>query len=146
MTLDWTAFTPFSAAIGGALIGLGAAMLLLLTGRVAGVSGILGGLLGLDRQDMPWRAAFLAGLLVTPLLVTWASGPPAIVIEAAPLTLVAAGFLVGIGTRYGAGCTSGHGICGLSRLSPRSIVATLCFMAAGFVTVLVVRHVLGGNA
>ncbi|HSV18189.1 MAG TPA: YeeE/YedE thiosulfate transporter family protein [Casimicrobiaceae bacterium] len=146
MTLDWTAFTPMSAALGGALIGLGSAMLLLLTGRVAGVSGILGGLLGLDRRDMPWRAAFLLGLLVTPLLFAWAHRTPTIVVEAAPMTLIVAGFLVGIGTRYGAGCTSGHGICGLSRLSPRSFVATLCFMAAGFVTVLIVRHVLGGGA
>jgi uncharacterized protein len=145
MTIDWTAFTPAPAALGGALIGLGTAMLLLLTGRVAGVSGILGGLLGPDRRDMPWRAAFLLGLLVTPLLAAWAHHPPAIVIEAAPLTLVVAGFLVGIGTRYGAGCTSGHGICGLARLSPRSLVATLCFMAAGFVTVLIVRHGLTGG-
>ena len=143
MTVDWASFTPGSAAIGGVLIGLGAAMLLLLNGRVAGVSGILAGLLRPDRADTPWRAAFILGLVATPLVYGAVSARPRITIAAAPATLVAAGFLVGIGTRYGGGCTSGHGICGLSRLSSRSLVATAAFMAAGFATVYVVRHLVG---
>jgi uncharacterized membrane protein YedE/YeeE len=143
MTIDWASFTPLSAAIGGVLVGLGAALLLLLNGRVAGVSGILAGLLRPDRRETPWRAAFILGLVATPLAYGAVTQLPSITIAAAPATLVAAGFLVGIGTRYGAGCTSGHGICGLSRLSPRSLVATLAFMAAGFATVYVTRHLLG---
>jgi uncharacterized membrane protein YedE/YeeE len=146
MTLDWIAFTPSSAAAGGALIGVGAAMLVLLNGRVAGVSGILGGLLQPDRTEAPWRAAFILGLIVAPLLVAAVATLPPVVIDARPMVLIAAGFLVGIGTRYGAGCTSGHGVCGVARLSPRSLVATLCFMAAGFATVFVVRHLIATAA
>jgi len=143
MSIDWASFTPGSAAAGGVLIGLGAAMLLLLNGRVAGVSGILAGLLRPDRTETPWRAAFIAGLLASPLVYGAFTQLPGIAITSSPATLLASGFLVGIGTRYGAGCTSGHGVCGLSRLSPRSLAATLAFMAAGFATVYVVRHLLG---
>lgn len=140
MTIDWASFTPGSAAIGGALIGCAAAMLLLLNGRVAGISGIIGGLFRPKREDVSWRVAFIAGLVVAPAIYGIATRLPDIRIDASLPTLALAGFLVGIGTRYGSGCTSGHGICGTSRLSPRSIVATLCFMAAGFATVFVVRH------
>ena len=142
MTIDWASFTPGSAAIGGALIGCAAAMLALLSGRVAGVSGIIGGLLRPQRGDLSWRIAFVAGLLVAPAIYGLVTRLPDITIDATLPTLALAGLLVGIGTRYGSGCTSGHGICGISRLSARSIVATLCFMAAGFATVFVVRHLL----
>jgi uncharacterized protein len=146
MTIDWNAFTPWTALAGGALIGLGAAMLLLLAGRIAGISGIVGGLLRPAAGDAGWRLAFVAGLVLAPLLFALVRALPDARIEAGPLALVAAGLIVGIGTRYGAGCTSGHGVCGLARLSPRSLVATLAFMAAGFATVFVVRHVIGGAA
>ncbi|HTP99148.1 MAG TPA: YeeE/YedE family protein [Casimicrobiaceae bacterium] len=142
MTIDWTHFTPWSAAIGGALVGLGAAMMVLLNGRIAGISGILGGLLRPTREDAPWRLAFVAGLVLAPAAYLVAAPLPEIVVAAPYPVLILAGFLVGIGTRYGSGCTSGHGICGLSRLSPRALVATACFMATGFATVFVVRHVL----
>jgi uncharacterized membrane protein YedE/YeeE len=140
MTIAWAAFTPWSAALGGALIGLGAALLLLLNGRVAGISGILGGLLRPGRGELAWRIAFLAGLVLAPALYSIGAALPEIAIETRYPVLAIAGLLVGIGTRYGAGCTSGHGVCGVSRLSWRSIVATLCFMIAGFATVFVVRH------
>lgn len=143
MTIAWDAFTPLSSFAGGALIGLSAALLILGSGRVAGISGILGGLLKPGGPDTGWRLAFLAGLLAAPLL--W--GLFAALPDARPMagtgTLVIAGLLVGVGTRYGSGCTSGHGVCGLSRLSPRSLVATLAFMGAGFVTVYFVRHLFG---
>ncbi len=125
------------------MIGVAAALLLLFNGRIAGISGILGGLLGASRGDRLWRAMFVAGLLLAPLAWSVASQLPAMQIDAGWGTLVAAGLLVGIGTRYAAGCTSGHGVCGLSRLSPRSLAATACFMAAGFATVYLVRHVAG---
>ena len=143
MTIDWAAFTPWSAALGGALIGAGAAMLLLLNGRIAGISGILGGLLRPERSEMPWRLAFLAGLVLAPSLYATVRTLPEVAIDTSYPVLATAGLLVGNGTRYAAGCTSGHGICGVSRLSPRSIAATLCFMVAGFATVFVVRHVVG---
>jgi uncharacterized membrane protein YedE/YeeE len=143
MTIDWSAFTPLSAAIGGALIGLAAVLFALLNGRIAGVSGIVGGLLGSKPGDRAWRLAFVAGMVGAPLLHALVAAAPAVRIDAEASTLVIAGLLVGIGTRYGAGCTSGHGVCGLSRLSPRSLVATLCFMLAGFATVFVMRHLLG---
>lgn len=142
MTVDWAAFTPLSAVIGGAIIGVAAAMLLLLNGRVAGVSGIVGGLLQPLRGDVAWRIAFIAGLLLAPAAYSFATRLPPIAIDASYPALIVAGLLVGIGTRYGSGCTSGHGVCGLARLSPRSLVATLLFMAAGFATVFVVRHLL----
>ncbi|OZB13565.1 MAG: YeeE/YedE [Marinobacter sp. 34-60-7] len=141
--IAWNNFTPFSALIGGILIGLAAASFVLLNGRIAGISGILGGLLIPTQGDRAWRIAFLAGLIGAPLLWLLAADLPAITINAGYPALIAAGLLVGIGTRYGSGCTSGHGVCGLSRLSPRSLVATLCFMGAGFVTVYIIRHLLG---
>jgi uncharacterized membrane protein YedE/YeeE len=137
-------FTPLSALVGGALIGLAAAMLWLGNGRTAGISGIVGGLFTPNAGDVGWRVAFIAGLVAAPLLYGVATGamPESAVSGAAP-TVVAAGLLVGFGTRLGGGCTSGHGVCGMARLSPRSIAATLVFMACGFATVFVVRHLLG---
>ena len=140
--IDWNHFTPLASGIGGMLIGLSAALLIVFAGRVAGISGIVGGLLGWPRGDIAWRLAFLAGLVAAPLLYALAAPLPSVRVDAGTPALLAAGLLVGIGTRYGAGCTSGHGVCGLSRLSPRSLVATLAFMGAGFVTVFVIRHVL----
>jgi uncharacterized membrane protein YedE/YeeE len=143
MNIAWDAFTPWSSLAGGVLIGLSAALLILGSGRVAGISGIVGGLLKPGGPDTNWRLAFLGGLLAAPLLWRVFAALP----EAQPVAgggmLVVAGLLVGIGTRYGSGCTSGHGVCGLSRLSPRSLAATLAFMGAGFATVYVVRHLLG---
>jgi uncharacterized membrane protein YedE/YeeE len=143
MTIDWIAFTPWSAAIGGVIIGIAVALLVLVNGRVAGISGIVGGMLLPRAGDFVWRLAFVAGLLVAPLIYAAVAARPAITIEAGYPVLVGAGLLVGLGTRFANGCTSGHGVCGLSRLSPRSLVATLSFMAAGFITVFLVRHVLG---
>ncbi|MEO7159244.1 MAG: YeeE/YedE family protein [Polaromonas sp.] len=142
MIIDWNHFTPWSALAGGALIGLAAALLLLLNGRIAGISGVLGGLLKPLRDDIAWRAAFMLGLVVAPLAYGLIELPPLPQIDAGYGALIIAGLLVGVGTRYGSGCTSGHGVCGLSRLSPRSLVATASFMAAGFATVFVIRHLL----
>lgn len=142
MTINWTAFTPWSALLGGMLIGLAAAMFALLNGRIAGISGVLGGLLKPVRGDIAWRAAFVLGLVGAPLVYALFAVLPAVHIEAGDGALIIAGLLVGVGTRYGSGCTSGHGVCGLSRLSPRSLVATVTFMAAGFATVFVLRHLL----
>jgi len=143
MTIDWSVFTPWSAMTGGVLIGLAAALFLLVNGRVAGISGIVGGMLHPRSGDLAWRLAFIAGLLLAPLACATVGVRPSATIDASYPVLIAAGLLVGIGTRYAGGCTSGHGVCGLSRLSPRSLVATLSFMAAGFVVVYVVRHVIG---
>jgi len=140
MHIDWQHFTPWTALAGGLLIGLAAAGFILLSGRIAGISGILGGLLRPARGDVAWRVAFLAGLVVAPLAWSLMAPAPAMQIGAGKGTLVAAGLLVGLGTRYGSGCTSGHGVCGISRLSPRSLAATLAFMLAGFATVFVMRH------
>ena len=140
MTIDWTAFTPWSLLLGGVLIGVAAAMFALLNGRIAGISGVLGSLLTPVRGEVGWRAAFIAGLVGAPLLYALFADVPAVPIDASYGALVAAGLLVGIGTRYGLGCTSGHGVCGLSRLSLRSLVATVTFMGAGFLTVFVLRH------
>jgi uncharacterized membrane protein YedE/YeeE len=142
MSIDWNAFTPWSALAGGALIGVAAGMFVLLNGRIAGISGVLGGLLRPARRDIAWRVAFVLGLVGAPLLYALATTLPTVRVAAGPGALIVAGLLVGLGTRYGAGCTSGHGVCGLSRLSPRSLVATLAFMGAGFVTVFVLRHTL----
>ena len=142
MTIDWNHFTPLSSLAGGVLIGVAAALLALCNGRIAGISGIVGGLLRPQRGDLGWRAAFVIGLILAPLLYRVLAPLPEIRIEAGSGLIILAGLLVGVGTRYGAGCTSGHGICGLSRRSPRSIVATLSFMAAGFATVFVMRHLL----
>lgn len=141
--IDWNSFTPMTALAGGALIGLAAGALVLFNGRIAGISGIAGGLLSAVKGDIGWRIAFLAGLIGSPLLYQLAAPLPAVNVDAGTGTLIAAGLLVGFGTRYGSGCTSGHGVCGLSRFSPRSLAATAAFMAAGFVTVFVVRHLHG---
>ena len=142
MTIDWSHFTPWASLGGGILIGVAAAMLLLLNGRVAGISGILGGLLAPRRGEIAWRLAFIAGLFVAPVAMVLLGENPQRRIEAGFGMLVAAGLLVGVGTSYGSGCTSGHGVCGISRLSPRSLAATAAFMLAGMATVFVVRHAL----
>ena len=137
-------FTPIASLVGGALIGLAAVLLMLLNGRIAGVSGIIGGLLGGDIADAGWRIAFVAGLFAAPFLYAlFAGGMPAIDIQVSTPLMIAAGLLVGFGSTLGGGCTSGHGICGIARLSPRSIVATLVFMATGIATLFVVRHLIG---
>ena len=142
MSIDWAHFTPWISLAGGLLIGLAAALFVLFNGRIAGISGILGGALSWPRGDIAWRLAFVIGLVLAPLVFSAFHPLPLPRIAAGDGVLVVAGLLVGLGTRYGAGCTSGHGVCGLSRLSPRSLVATLCFMLAGFVTVFVVRHLI----
>lgn len=142
MAIAWDMFTPWSALAGGALIGVAAGMFVLLNGRIAGISGIIGGLLKPARGDVAWRMAFIGGLIVAPLVYALMAALPVPQIDAGYGALMAAGLLVGIGTRYGSGCTSGHGVCGLSRLSPRSLAATVAFMAAGFVTVFVIRHLI----
>ena len=140
-----TNFTPISAAIGGALIGLAAVLLMLATGRIAGISGIFGGLINASIPDKGWRLAFIAGLILAPLSGTLAGyAPSEPQMPASWAVVVIAGLLVGFGTRLGSGCTSGHGICGVSRLSPRSIVATAVFMAVAIIVVAITRHVLGG--
>lgn len=144
MTIDWTSFTPWSALIGGALIGVSAAVLMLFNGRIAGISGIIGGLLGPRQPDRGERLAFVGGLVLAPMLYWLGHSRPVVEIAATPAALVLAGLLVGFGSRLGSGCTSGHGVCGISRLSVRSLVATLTFMSAGFVTVFVLRHLWGG--
>ena len=143
MTIDWNAFTPGSALAGGVLIGVAAALFLLLNGRIAGISGVIGGLLRPARGDVAWRAAFVIGLIGAPAVYGLFGVLPAMRIDAQFGALILAGLLVGIGTRYGSGCTSGHGVCGLARLSPRSLVATVAFMGAGFATVYLTRHVVG---
>lgn len=143
MSIDWNNFTPWAALLGGLLIGLAAAGFVLVNGRIAGISGILGGLLSAKAGDKSWRIAFIGGILAAPLAYQFFAALPPAQIDAGWPLLLAAGLLTGIGTRYGSGCTSGHGVCGLSRLSPRSLVATLIFMGAGFATVFVVRHLLG---
>jgi uncharacterized membrane protein YedE/YeeE len=143
-----TEFTPIQSLVGGLLIGVAAAMLLLVNGRVAGISGIAGGALGADRSDRLWRALFLAGLSLGAALVSLALSSRGIEgsgVPGAPLPLlVAGGLLVGYGTQLGSGCTSGHGVCGMARGSTRSIAATATFMATAAVTVFVVRHLFGG--
>ncbi len=137
-------FTPVSAAIGGLLIGISASVLWLSLGRIAGISGILGGLWAPQAGDFAWRVAFLIGLIVAPLLYTSAGGElPRIAVSVSPLLVVAGGLLVGLGTRLGGGSTSGHGVCGLARFSPRSITATALFMATAILTSFVLRHVIG---
>ena len=143
MTVDWNAFTPWSSLVGGALIGVATAMFVLFNGRIAGISGVIGGLLRPAKGDIGWRIAFVSGLLSTPMLYILVAEVPQPQIDVGYVALVLAGLLVGIGTRYGSGCTSGHGVCGLSRLSPRSLAATAAFMGAGFATVYVIRHLYG---
>ncbi len=143
MNLDWANFTPWTSLAGGLLIGLAAVLLLLFNGRIAGISGIVGGLLSPKRGEIAWRAAFVVGLIASPIAFSVVRPLPSVQINASYLVLVLAGLLVGLGTRYGSGCTSGHGVCGLSRRSLRSLVATTTFMLAGFFTVYIVRHVSG---
>lgn len=143
MNIDWINFTPWSSLAGGLLIGLAASLFVVVNGRIAGVSGLIGGLLQRGAEGISEKALFLLGLLVAPLLWGLFTRLPAIEFQSGAVGLVIAGLLVGIGTRYGSGCTSGHGVCGLSRLSPRSMVATAGFMLSGFATVFVLRHWLG---
>ena len=140
MLIDWNHFTPWASLTGGILLGLASALFILVNGRILGISGIVGGLFRPRSGDIGWRLSFVLGMLVAPLLYAAVVGLPAVRIDANWATLLVAGVLVGFGTRYGSGCTSGHGVCGVSRLSPRSLMATLAFMAAGFVTVYLVRH------
>ena len=143
MTIDWTHFTPWASLAGGLVLGLAAAVFILFSGRILGISGIVGGLLSPRAGDVGWRIAFVLGMLAAPVTFAWIAPAgllPAPRIDAGYGAVVAAGLLVGFGTRLGSGCTSGHGVCGLSRLSPRSLVATLAFMAAGFLTVFLIRH------
>lgn len=137
MNIDWAHFTPWASLAGGALIGVAAAILVLFNGRIAGISGIVGGMLTARRPDMAWRIAFLLGLLAAPLAMMFYPIAPRI--DAGLGVLILAGLLVGIGTSYASGCTSGHGVCGLSRLSPRSLVATGAFMIAGIATVFLMK-------
>lgn len=140
MTIDWAHFTPGSAAIGGVLIGLAVAILLIFNGRIAGISGILAGVLKPTKGDTAWKLAFIVGILVAPLLfITFVYTPEVTITTSTPL-LIAAGLLVGFGTRLGSGCTSGHGICGMARFSRRSMVAVVVFMLVAFITVAVINH------
>lgn len=137
-------FTPLTGLIGGALIGLAAALFVLVNGRIAGISGVLGGALGAPRNDLGWRVTFLAGLVAGPLMVAAVRGAlPQITLQASLPMLIVAGLLVGFGTRLGSGCTSGHGVCGIARGAPRSIWATVAFFTTAAATVFVVRYVLG---
>ena len=144
MIVDWINFTPWSSLAGGALIGLAASLFAVGNGRIAGISGLIGSVLQRGGEGVSEKALYLLGLLVAPLLWGLFAVLPLIEFQSGWLGLILAGVLVGVGTRYGSGCTSGHGVCGLSRLSPRSMAATLCFMFSGFVTVFVLRHLLGG--
>ncbi|WP_422402992.1 YeeE/YedE family protein [Pseudomonas sp. GZD-209] len=143
MNIDWVNFTPWASLAGGALIGLAASLFILANGRIAGISGLLGSLIQGDGEGRSEKALFLLGLVLAPVLWGLFAVLPKIEIHSGWPALVIAGLLVGMGTRYAAGCTSGHGVCGVSRLSPRSMLATLCFMATGFATVFVIRHLLG---
>ena len=144
MSIDTASFTPGLSLTGGLMIGAAAAMLVLFNGRIAGISGIVGGLLSGSHKMLGWRIAFLAGLIGAPVLANLLGDPIAPDIEAGWIQILLAGFMVGIGTRYASGCTSGHGVCGISRGSVRSLVATAIFMATGFLTVFVSKHLLGG--
>lgn len=139
-----TEFTPYISLAGGVLIGLAATLLMALHGRIAGMTGILSGVLPPASTDWPWRLAFLAGAVLAPLAYTFAGATVAFAVPVSNMALIVGGLIVGIGVSFGAGCTSGHGVCGMARLSKRSIVATLVFMASTAVTVFVVRHIVGG--
>ncbi|MFP3405866.1 hypothetical protein D3C76_636960 [compost metagenome] len=143
MSIDWTNFTPWSSLCGGALIGLAVSLFVLANGRIAGISGLLGGVLQFGSEGWSEKALFLFGLVISPLLWGAFTVLPEIEIDTEWPALILAGLLVGVGTRYGSGCTSGHGVCGISRRSPRSLLATACFMTSGFATVYVTRHILG---
>lgn len=145
MNLDWAHFTPWASLAGGVILGVASAIFILVNGRILGISGIVGGLLPPKVGDTSWRISFLLGMLAAPAVfhalvpADYITAPR---IDANEFTVIVAGLLVGLGTRYASGCTSGHGVCGLSRLSPRSLVATASFMGAGFATVYVMRHVI----
>lgn len=143
MNVDWLNFTPWSSLGGGMLIGLAASLFVVANGRIAGISGLIGSLLQRGSEGVSEKAMFLLGLLVTPLLWGLFATLPQIEFQSGWFGLIVAGLLVGVGTRYGSGCTSGHGVCGISRLSPRSMIATACFMFSGFATIFVLRHVMG---
>jgi len=144
MQIDWLAFTPGPAFFGGILLGLAAALYAILHGRILGTSGIVSGLLSPKEGDVNWRLSLALGILSAPLLSSlFFDLHTTTVIDADWISIIVAGLLVGFGANYGSGCTSGHGVCGLSRLSPRSLVATVSFMTAGFLIVFVIRHVLG---
>ena len=144
MQIDWLAFTPGPAFFGGILLGLAAALYAILHGRILGISGIVSGLLSPKEGDVNWRLSLVLGILSAPLLSSlFIDLHTTTVIDADWISIIVAGLLVGFGANYGSGCTSGHGVCGLSRLSPRSLVATVSFMTAGFLIVFVIRHVLG---
>ena len=145
MQIDWLSFTPIPSLLGGMILGIAAALYVLLHGRILGISGIISGLLHPKQDDRAWRIALVLGLLTAPVLAAlFFEIRPIVEVEADWIAIIIAGLLVGFGSQYGSGCTSGHGICGLSRLSPRSLVATLSFMGAGFLVVFVLRHVIGG--
>lgn len=142
MHLDWNQLSPISSSLGGILIGFAAVLLFAGIGRIAGITGIVAGMLKTPTQAQLWRYAFVAGLLISPLIYTVFATLPVAEVEGNWKTLAASGLLVGVGTRLSNGCTSGHGVCGLSRLSLRSLIATLSFMASGFLTVFIVRHLI----
>jgi uncharacterized membrane protein YedE/YeeE len=143
MQIDWLTFTPIPSLLGGMMLGLAVTLYVLLHGRILGISGIVSGLVHTKKEDWSWRLAFIIGLLTAPFLAALFFGIlPVIEVDANWLTVIIAGLLVGFGVQYGSGCTSGHGICGLSRLSPRSLVATLSFMTAGFLVVFIIRHLI----
>ena len=145
MQIDWIHFTPWLSLCGGILLGLASAAFILINGRILGISGILGGVLSPRMGDIGWRIAFLLGLATAPIAMTYLKSTEVLVaprIEAGYLAIAAAGLLVGFGTRYGSGCTSGHGVCGLSRLSPRSLASTFIFMGLGFLVVYVFHHLI----
>ena len=145
MQIDWLSFTPIPSLLGGMILGLAAALYVFLHGRILGISGIVSGLLHPKMTDSAWRLSLVLGLISAPFLAALFFGIiPIVEIDSSWLAIVIAGLLVGFGAQYGSGCTSGHGICGLSRLSPRSLVATLAFMSAGFIMVFIIRHLIGG--
>ena len=145
MVIDWLSFTPIPSLLGGIILGVAAALYVLLHGRILGISEIVSGLLHPKLADSAWRLNLVLGLISAPFLAALFFGIiPVVEIDSGWLAIVIAGLLVGFGAQYGSGCTSGHGICGLSRLSPRSLVATLAFMSAGFVMVFIIRHMIGG--
>jgi len=144
MQIDWLSFTPIPSLLGGMMLGVAAALYVVLHGRILGISGIVSGLIHPKVGDITWRLVLVLGLLSAPFLAALIFDiRPIIQIDTEWLGIITAGLLVGFGVQYGSGCTSGHGICGLSRLSPRSLVATLTFMGAGFITVFVLRHLIG---
>ena len=139
-----TVFTPYSSLFGGILIGLGTVFLMAFNGRIAGMTAMLGGVLEPRNPDSPWRLAFLAGAIMAPMIAVFLGAEFSFASPTTGVLLVIGGVIVGVGVTYGSGCTSGHGVCGLARLSPRSLVATLTFMATTFATVTLIRHGFGG--